>query len=477
MSAALHHTLLALLPLSLLGCSAAGAAKDGAADGAPDSAETGDTQDTVDTADIEAGPETPSNITAVLSEYVSTVVIVRWQTEVPTSGHVEFGEPRASTEEPFRLSTPSTELSTDHEVLLLGLYADTEFNFRVVTDSGAGGSSPDLAITTGYLPSGLFPIGVTGEATSWSGYQVLPIQGSSYAVVIVDAWGRYVWWHQVEEEGNLMRGVLTADAQSVVYMLAGPQGSLDQSKIVRVSLDGSSVVETVVPGADHDFTELPDGTLAVVVVQEGTETPGAADTIVEIAPDGTSTQVWSAWDHWSPSDFESPDPHNWTHGNALDYSPLDDSYYFGMKNLGSMVKIDRATGSVLWGINGELNEFTFTDGSAGLELCHQFELLDNGNFLFFENGDVRGYSEARELELDIDARTATPVWSYGHTPSLYVFAKGDVHRFEDGATQVVWSSAGEIQDVTEDGEVTWQLNLDLGQVMTFVQVLDSMYAD
>jgi hypothetical protein len=469
------------LPLALaLGLAACGDPATTKSDAASDDTSIAvDTADTADSVDAPATEATPTDITAVLSEYVSTVVIVRWHTDIPTIGHVEFGEPRGG--EPFRLRTPNTEPSTEHEVLLLGLYADTEFNFRVVTDSSDSGgeadsqASRDLAITTGSLPAGLFPLRVTGEATSWSGYQVLPLQGSSYAIAVVDAWGRYVWWHLVEQEGNLMRGVLSVDGKSMVYLLAGPQNHLEESKIVRVSLDGGTVVEEVVEGADHDFTELPDGTLAVVVVERGADPGRTADTIVEISPTGQRTKVWSAWDSWSPATFPSDPNGNWTHANAIDYVAADDSYYFGMKNLGGMVKIDRASGEVLWAINGVLNEFTFTDGSNGLELCHQFEVQDDGHILFFENGDRRGYSLVREVEVDVDSRTATPTWEFNHNPPLMVFAKGDVHRFEDGNVQVVWSTSGEIQNVTPEGDVTWQLNLDLGQVVTFVQIVDSFY--
>ena len=87
----------------------------------------------------------------------------------------------------------------------------------------------------------------------------------------------------------------------------------------------------------------------------------------------------------------------------------------------------------------------------------------------------RQYSRVVEVEYDAASRSAQEVWSYVSDPPLYVFAKGDVHRFDDGSTQVVWSSSGQIQNVSPEGEVTWQLDLDLGQAITFVQVIDSMY--
>ncbi len=430
--------------------------------------------DTDDTGVLDPA-EDPFDITAEISDYVSTVVIVRWTTEAPTAGRVEFG-----TSDTYGHVTPSTEVGTTHEVLLLGMTADTEVHFRVITEGATREvPSPDLTITTESLPSGLFPTRATGTAASWpGGFQVVPLQGTTYAVVILDADGHYVWYRFVEEVGNLMRAFMTDDGKEVVYCLAGPQGQLETGKIVRVSMDGGTVVETPFPYIDHDMTALPDGTIASIVVE--TRDGRSADTIVELAPDGTTTEVFNAWDNWDPDAIGVfPGEMNWTHGNALDYDPVEDAYYLSMKSLGSLVKIDRGTGEPQWAINGLLNEFEFSDGGGGggepIAMHHQFEVLD-GTILFFENGPMgREYSRAVEIEYDVEARTAHEIWSYISDPMLYVFAKGDVHRFDDGVTQVVWSSSGQIQNVSPEGEVTWQLDLDLGQAMTFVQVIDSMY--
>ncbi|MDP2311915.1 MAG: aryl-sulfate sulfotransferase [Pseudomonadota bacterium] len=456
-----------LLTTLLLGCTANPAASDKDTTSGIDDSGLADTGDTTGDTDPDA---VPADITAEISDYVSTVVIVRWRTAVPTSGVVEFG-----TTEAYGHVTPATAEATEHEALLLGMTADTEVHFRVVNDA-AGGSvaSDDYTITTESLPSGLFPTRATGTAESWSGgFQVIPLQGTTFAVVIVDAQGQYVWYHFVEEVGNLMRAFMTDDGQYVVYCLAGPQDSLETGKVVKVSLDGGSVVETPFPYIDHDMTGLPDGSIAAIVVED--REGRSADKIVELAPDGTLTEIFNAWDHWDPDAIGIPEfEHNWTHGNALDYDPVEDVYYFSMKSVGSLAKIDRATGEVLWTMNGKLNQFDF-GGAESILMHHQFEVLGD-RLLFFENGPVeRSASRAVEIEFDEVALTAHEVWSYTSDPPLYVFAKGDVHRFDDGNTQVVWSSAGQIQNVTPEGEVAWQLDLDLGQAITFVQVIDSMY--
>ena len=77
--------------------------------------------------------------------------------------------------------------------------------------------------------------------------------------------------------------------------------------------------------------------------------------------------------------------------------------------------------------------------------------------------------------MDESALTAEEVWSFRHTPDLGVYAKGDVERYADGNTRVVWSTAGEIQDVTPDGTVLWQLNTELGYATTFVTRVPNLY--
>lgn len=456
-----------LLPLlALLGCTTAPKPDADAADEPID--DTADTDDTGDTGGLSDPNCAPLDITAEVTD-VTTVVRVRWRTETPTVGRVEFGKT-----ETYGLSTPPTEAGTEHEALLLGMTADTLVNFRVRTDGETcSEASGNQTITTGSLPSGLFPTRATGAA-SWSGYQVLPLQGTGYAVVIVDNEGHYVWYHQVEASGNLMRAFLSTDGKHVVLCHAGPQDALQNGKIVKVSLDGADVTEIPFPYIDHDMVELPDGSIAAIVVDGQPE--GTADKIVELRPDGTTVEVWSAWDTWDPDTLGIPErERNWTHANALDYDPATDDYYISLKTMQTLAKIDRATGTLEWSMNGLANQFAFAGGEP-VQMHHQFEVLDD-TILFFENGNPdRGYSRAVEVRVDEEARTAEEIWSYTSDPPLYVFAKGDVHRFDDGVTQVVWSSAGQIQNVTPEGEVVWQLDLDLGQAITFVQYVPSMYA-
>ena len=143
-----------------------------------------------------------------------------------------------------------------------------------------------------------------------------------------------------------------------------------------------------------------------------------------------------------------------------------------------MVKVDAASGEVQWALGGDGNQFTFAEGTTPLSMHHQFHIFDEDRLVVFENGDPsRGYSMAREFELDTESMIATEVWSYIREPSVYVFAKGDVERLDSGNTLVTWSSSGEIQEVTPDGDVVWQVNTDLGSAITFIDRVESLYGE
>ena len=412
-------------------------------------------------------------VTATLTD-VETVVRVNWTTTAEVDTWITFTDSNGDV-----IDTP-VSTGTEHEVLLLGNTADTEVSFVVQLDDGVSpGASDAYSITTGSLPSGLPLLSVTGDYTPEWKYQVLPLQGTAYSTVIIDQEGVVVWYDSLAAEGNLMRAVISHDRQSLITCRAGSQESLETGKVVWAALDGSGEETVAFPYIDHDMVELPDGTIAGIKVdqrnEEG-EPPKSADSIVEMDADGNFVEIWNAWDALDPEGYGLENESNWTHGNGLDYLPEEDAYLLAMKSPGTVAKIDRATGETKWLINGKMNQFDFPEGTEMVELQHQLEWIGDNNLIVFDNGTVdRGYSRAVEFTLDEDALFAEEVWSYIRDPSVFVYAKGDVHRFDDGTTQVVWSSSGEMQLVDEGGAVVWQANADLGQAITFVQPFQSFY--
>ena len=180
-------------------------------------------------------------------------------------------------------------------------------------------------------------------------------------------------WYSVEDRGfNVYRARMARDGKTILYNAVGV-GNIDLikgSEIVRVGLDGTREASYNLPFMTHDFIELPNGNLIAIAYDsrpvDGVEIRG--DQLVEIdVTSGDTSVVWSTWDDFEVGVHGYDDGDDtWTHANALDYSEADDSIYVSIRDMGSIVKIDRQTGDILWGISGQANSFTFEgEGQAG----------------------------------------------------------------------------------------------------------------
>lgn len=416
------------------------------------------------------GDASITSLDAAVSGAISTVVTVTWTTDSDTQGYVEFG-----LDESLGRTTPvEGSAGTEHSALLLGLPADTEVYYRVVAD-GADKVSDVMSVTTGSLPNELPGLAVTGDGPS--GFMASPLLGAVVAPVIIDGEGNIVWYWQDDRGLDVYRVRLSLDGQSVLYNSADITGEPSpDSAIVRVALDGSSEEAIPVPLLAHDFVEFPDGTLGALAY-EYREDPALGEVkgnqIVEIAPDGTQSVIWSAWDCYDPNEVMGDDPElGWSFTNALDFDPDADAYYVSFRNFSSIVKVNRADGSCEWGLGGEAGTIDI-DGIPFLHQ-HQFEVLED-SVIVFDNSSQGLDARAVEYAVDWDAGTAEEIWSYQPDPPVQSFVLGDVARMAGGDTLVTWSTAGQLNLGTAAGETVWQLNTDIGYVFAFNSYSEDIY--
>jgi hypothetical protein len=414
-----------------------------------------------------------SDLEAEVSPHVHTVVTVTWTTDEPTRGFVEFG-----TTEEFGLQTPrEAEARTEHEAVLLGLPPSSDVYFRVVVpDEERRFESRTETIATEGLPGDLPRLEVTGDGQD--AYMVVPLIGVVTGPVIIDRHGNYVWYHLDDRDLDVYRARLSLDGESVLYNAASVSGAPDEdSAIIRISLDGATEEVIDIPLLAHDFVELPDGTLAALAVEyrdhEGE--PLRGDSIVEVAPNGDRTVVWTSWDCFDPATTLEEPEIGWTFANALDYDPVEDAYYVGMRNFSSIARIDRDTGACDWVFGHVAATFEPALGSARFFHQHQFE-ISSGRLLVFDNEGAPG-SESRVLEyaFDPDTESAVETWSYFATPSIFSFVLGDVARMPGGDTLVTWSSSGQVDRVSPEGELRWRINTELGVVFGFNVPTETLY--
>jgi hypothetical protein len=416
----------------------------------------------------------------VVSDAVVTVATASWSTDSTDPLVLEFGET-----EDFGMEAPAT---TDTTLPVLGLRAETTYYARLRTTGEEPQYSETLNFTTGLLPNVLPTLSLVGEADD-DFYMAVPVLTDGQAwPAIIDSSGSYVWYHIDESGLDVYRTRLSYDGQSVLYNAGSVSGDpSDASKLFRVSLDGNTVEEIPVPLLAHDFVELPDGTIAAMVTEyrdvtiDDETVSFRGDQIVEVAPDGTQTVAWSAWDCFDPTTETgenldlSDDVHDWTFGNAIDYDPVEDVYYQGMRNFSSIARIDRQTGSCDWvfGTHGATIE---PDNSSDIfQHQHQFEVLEDSFLVFDNDGSTNPTSRVLEYRLDPDSGTAEQIWSYVPDPNLYTFVLGDVNRFDDGDTLITWSVLGQIDRVSDSGSVGWTLNTSIGYIFGLNNVTSTMF--
>jgi hypothetical protein len=431
-------------------------------------------------------PTVVSDITAsvTLGELVPTVALVEWTlgNVNATRTYVQVGP------------TPAYDRSVDGEcadgvcwATVLGLKASTVYHWRVVavTEAGLVGTA-NAFFATGAAPSGLATLTLDhlDEERSSDGYLLTTLVGVPATTVIVDDEGDYVWWYRHGDgDHKVIRAHFSRDGEWILLLVETADDGTPPtaSEFVRVRLDGSEI--QIVPMVDvrHDFLELPNGTILFLAYDvwlvDGKEIVG--DGLVEMSADGDTQQVWSIWEHAAyHEDLHDLPGDSWAHANALQYDEASGLVLLSLRNLDSIFAIDCESGDVRWRFGGEHSDFKLESGSeVPFEEQHQFHLFDD-RLVVFDNGtSERSCSRAVEFEMGDGTDVVREVWSHEADPCLFVYALGDVRRLEDGNTMVMWSTAGQAEQVSADGDVAWRLNSSLGWGFGYASWLPTLGED
>ncbi len=409
---------------------------------------------------------------AGISEAMPTVATVQWPVVHGDASNVfvEFGEDASFGR---RVRAHVDETGTARAVLL-GLKPGRQYEYRAVEVGGEQtfeGQSETLStgILTVPMPSVTATVSEPGHDR---GFLVTSMLAQPSAAVIFDADGDCVWAHRPEvdwERLYIPRVRLSRVGEWVIYHAATTLGVEEsdvevQRWIVRVSLDGSSQDVVSIPGAHHDFIEHGDGTIATIAKDRKTveDEVVEGDRILEVSWDGSQRQIWSTWDHfhYDPNREYGEPGSGWTHANALQYDKDEDAYYLSLRNLDTLVKIDRTSGEVRWTFGGD--DSTFSIPAEPFQRQHQFRVIDD-HVLVFDNGTPEDMdSRVVEYVLDESTHTAQLVWEHHNDPPLFSIGMGDVERLPGGNTLVTWSSPGQVDEVAPDGRVVWRLQAEMG---------------
>ncbi len=415
-------------------------------------------------------------VQATLSEDISTIVQLSWVNPESLSTVVHYG-----VEGDTSLHSPTLAAGENGSMNLLGLAPDQEVSFQVVeveSEEVLGEGS----ITTGTMPGTLRSLETGPAKDCWDGLILTTYLGAAVGPIVLNPDGKLVWWHEENPELLATRARLSADGKWITYIATERTTVIDTAELVRVSIDGSTEERIEIPGLHHDFVEMPDGKLAVLSQDtrsiDGQELVG--DRILEVAEDGTFTEVWNIFDDWTEAgpetnlDDTSP---NWSHANVLHYNEAEDAWYLSFRNFNSIAKVGRSDRQVQWVLGGVLSDFSIEgDELNGFEGQHGFELTDDGIVILDDRTPPSRFSRMVEYGLDFTDMKATFKSEYHPRPEIATTVLGDVDRLENGNTLVMFSTAGQLNCLDGSGELQWQGTGAAAYAMGYIQHLDNLYA-
>jgi hypothetical protein len=416
--------------------------------------------------------------------------------------------------------------------------ASTAYHMQAVVKLTNGSTllDSDHTFTTGAIPSSQLPAITAQEfgnnplSPGIELFSLFPYEpGSLLSAVATDLQGNVIWYYNLEPTDEAFPIKLLANGHMMLnaYPALLQQGPAEIREIDLAGNIINSIPWTTIDAAligvapfqlaslHHDFLVLPNGHLMLLgnIFQTINNVPGVppgtsvlGDVLVEWDPKlGIPVWTWSTFDHLdvARAPYGLPD---WTHANAIIYSPDDGNLILSMRDQDWIIKINYRNGlgdgSILWRF-GRDGDFTLPPQQAPIEWNYGqhyptivstnsagiFDLMffNNGNNrLMDSNGDACGapgvgacYSSVPVFQLDENAMTATVLWEDNLLPS-YSICCGDALVLPNGNTEfdiaydVGTPDFSHIEEVTPTQQLLWKMDIE-GQLAYRGSRIPSLY--
>ena len=416
---------------------------------------------------------------------------VKWTTEELATSKVQFGVGGVQWE------IAHEEKTTDHEVLVIGMHAETEYQIRAIS----GTTEEEENFTTGRLPN-YIPEGSVekseGSVEGWTLVNILagsmmgfPMSNNPASAVMYDHDGKVVWY-RVHGTGADVGGCTSADfyedGNTVLV------GATDKEPPREYDLAGKELWKGPSPkmpneyAITHHVSKLSNGNYLLL---------GWGP--VEILSNGRDSLTWAnlrevtidneeVWD-WQLKDFvEVPADakEDYFHANSAVVYPEKDEVYVDFRWIG-LIKTTYNNPTLIYHIPASYNEvtttnsFSFDSPQSQISDVHDPEIHDDDStIMFFDNGgynadnlnDPSLHSRVVEYKIDEAGKKATLVWEFPGTinsdsffqTSFYMPYWGDADRLENDNVLFTASTMGSgkvshLFEVTRAGEVVWDFSL------------------
>ena len=195
---------------------------------------------------------------------------------------------------------------------------------------------------------------------------------------------------------------------------------------------------------------------------------------------------------------------DWTHANSFVWDKQEDIIYLHLCNVDTILKIDYNTKDILLEV-GYLGNFTSynienQEVDTLFNQAHSLDRISENRFIIFDNDlyntsnpetmtleNSLGYSRILEFEIDEVNETIKEIWSWTPSNQSYYFPEsgGDADRLPNGNTLSIFANKAMvlnlqdpalITEVTRDGEIAWEMQIDgLNNTFFWVPTLKRFY--
>ena len=243
---------------------------------------------------------------------------------------------------------------------------------------------------------------------------------------------------------------------------------VQQTTIERINEQLLAVGEDPIIGTHHELRRLPNGhTVTIGYVErlfldvQGTGIIDIlADMIIVLDENFQLAWVWNAFDHMDvsraailgqtcrggeggcPPSLNLADVANdWTHSNAVGYSPGDGNLILSVRHQDWVIKIDyrdgSGTGDIIWRL-GEDGDFTLASMDASPWFSHQHDsnYISNNHIVLYDNGNTRvansGSGNSRGQVYLLDETTLSASLVLNADLGVYSLALGSAQVLSNG---------------------------------------------
>ncbi|MFB3923217.1 MAG: aryl-sulfate sulfotransferase [Terriglobia bacterium] len=473
-----------------------------------------------------------SDNSAILSVMAAGVVtatnhplVAKYSISLPRDGEVtvEFGPDANYGRRTWTRPAPAGGGQVD--ILVAGMRQFSTYHMRATVEFPEGTQFVDVdhSFNTGGLPPERVPqttVSYPNPGTINGGVELLDLADTSTTspliqAAVTDLDGSLIWYYDfpISPYGIPFPIRQLPDGNMLLNLSPGPGGPVTPGIVREVDLEGNTVWEISgdevnarlatagfnlqLDAIHHDVIKLPNGHVILLVYSTRTFTdlpgyPGdtvvVGDQVVDLDTNLNPVWVWDSFDHMDVNRHPMAFP-DWTHGNALAYSPDDGNLLVSFRHQHWVIKIDyrdgQGTGDILWRL-GYQGDFTMLNaGPEGWNYGQHFpiivspnstgvfdlSLFDNGNNRVLDtNGTICGttgnppcYSRAPIFQIDEVNKTVQLLFD-GKLPAFSA-AIGSVSVFGNGNVEAdmgfLYPAPIRVVEMTQEAspKILWELDI------------------